>query len=399
MTGYTVNVPAADRSVIAGAFAVSSAPASPYALVDYYDFASSGDELQVSLQAKANAYLAKYPSLGGKMRVHMGPGLYPFRGFTTSGYGIINDNLAGFDFGGIDQTIFQQIPRSSTSASQVPTANGTTNPLCLLRFGKNLPVLVTGGFTLAGTDQGHLYNGLSCYAWAAGSYLEPIKVTGIPGGGNSPPWETFAIDHYRCGLTTFEQPEVDGYQYTWTSATAMTKSAAPVGASPFGGNGSTGLILNQPNFHDSAFSMPTWDLCSNVVTNDLRSYHNGNTSASGQYGSVGINHEHDSGSFIHNRPQLHMQGPGAKHVFLGADNSRATVRLNAPVWSGGDGRAKGALVVCVPDSYGNGQKQTAADFTAYDANGVPMTAFDAGIGWANPVPSNIDTTRTYVLVR
>jgi hypothetical protein len=404
MTGYTVSVPAADGSKLTGTLTVSDTThTSPYPTVPYEAFAAPGDELQVSLQSKFNAYLSAHPELGGKARIKMQPGLYPFRDFSTSGYGIINDNIAGFEFDPVKPTIFQQIPHSSTKASQVPTAANTTNPLCLLRFGKNIPVLITGRFILAGTDQGHLYNGLSCYMWAAGSYVESLLVTGIPGGGNAPPDETFAIDWYRCTNNTFDDPETDGYQYTWTQAAdgtlTYTKSSAPVGGSPFGGNGSTGLVLNRPNFHDSYVSMPTWDLCSGVVTNDLLSLHNGNTSAAGKYGSVGINHEHDSGTFVHNRPRLFMQGPGAQHVFLGADNSRATVRLNAPQWSGGDSRAKGALVVCVPNSYGNGQKQTPSDFTACAPDGTQMTAFDAGINWATPVPSNIDTARTYVLVR
>jgi hypothetical protein len=241
------------------------------------------------------------------------------------------------------------------------------------------------------------------YAWAAGSYIEAIKITGVPGNWNSPPGECFQGNSWNCVNLRIGYIEVDGYQYTWTKNASgvyvSTRSANPVGGSPFGGNGSNGIQIDKAYLHDAFVSGPTFYRCSNVVTNSLESTRNANWSSGDGRDFPGINHEQNSGTFVHNNPVTNVQGSAA-HVYAAGITGSIKLTINNPSWSGGDSRGKGAYIVVIPNKYAGGNSsQLVSDVVVNDANGKPMNYFDAGVAWANPVPANIDKSKTFVLVR
>jgi hypothetical protein len=349
--------------------------------------------------------MARMPSTPA--RVHLPAGLYEIVDFLQGGtaYGVYAPYCQGLVGDGVDQTVVQIRPHTSTQGGQVPAqGSGGSNPLNLLRLAKGQ--CISTDLTLSGTDQGHLYGGFSLYM-GNGSYLHNVKVTGIPGNWNSPPGETFAMNDYRSTNTTADHCEVDGYQWIWTSTNGVLSKVKGnrVGGSPFGGNASTGTLLTHSSFHDSYVSMVTASFSGSPTTGTPQtgwstSYvdvdHNGNTGGGG-LGSYGLNHEGVNSYIHHDHPTIVMDN-GGEHIFIGnAQQNCPDVQITEPVWSGGPSYAHGCLVVIVPQNYaGAPNKQTTLPVVV--KGGVTLTPADRGNGntidvsWADPA-------KNYVLTR
>jgi hypothetical protein len=178
------------------------------------------------------------------------PGTFEFVDFAPNGYGCLFwVNVSGVRGSGVDKTVFRMKPNTSTAAGKVPAqgppGGDLTNPLWLMRVGgaPNPPLAVQlSGFTLEGTPEGHLYNGLQLY-WASGSALNDIKIKGIAGNNGANPGETFGIGTYHGSNLTFKHVEIDG-----TDSTGKV-----VAASHLGLNFSSEVTVEDSWFHHAAF--------------------------------------------------------------------------------------------------------------------------------------------------
>lgn len=174
------------------------------------------------------------------------PSTFQFRDFTTANDGMLwFTGVLGLRGSGRNDTVFEMVPMSSTKASlvpaQTPTPQGLTNPLQLMRV-SNGNAWHGSGFTLHGTPQGHLYNGLNFYTCAAGTLLEDFRITGIPGGAGFEPGETFSIGIYRGAGLTIRNGEIDGRDDTGASV-----AASLIGANFLNGGTFDGLNLHHSN--------------------------------------------------------------------------------------------------------------------------------------------------------
>lgn len=195
----------------------------------------------------------KVDSAGAGNKVAFADGTFQFSDFNdnTNTYGfrvLIANGVLG---SGRSWTTFQMTPGSSTQAGRVPvsnppTSNGQINPLRLMRVGweDNANPVEVGGFSLLGTNQGHLYNGMEIYRVKAGSYIHDVLVKGIPGDLSREPGETFALSLYRCEATTgspvlVKNVETDG----------RDSGGTLVGASGIGVNFGYNLRFENVNSH------------------------------------------------------------------------------------------------------------------------------------------------------
>jgi hypothetical protein len=223
-------------------------------------------------------------------------------------------------------------PMSSTKASTVPTAAGTTNSLYLVRTAKGVAALFTG-FTLQGTDQGHLYGGLML-DHTVGAQLTDVLVAGIPGNNGAPPGETFGVNDYGGNGTVFTRVEVDG----------RNLAGVRVGASGLATNSASNVTWIDCYVHDHAYGMPTFWQTVNITTRNLRSINN----------ARGINHERASGVIRHLSPVLHpdLSKPAAMHMSLNNDQADAAdVEIHDPDCAGGE--VNGAFCLQMNDFYGS----------------------------------------------
>ncbi|HEY9713550.1 MAG TPA: hypothetical protein V6C72_08765, partial [Chroococcales cyanobacterium] len=132
-------------------------------------------------------------AVGGSKSVHLKNGVYTFSNFNGSTHA--GDTLPAsisFSGSGMNSTVIEMNRDTSTHAREIPTTDGTTtNPFYLLKVEGGSPTL--SNFTLAGTDQGHLYNGLRM-DHTSNALVKDVKVTHIPGNSRVNPGETFAIN-------------------------------------------------------------------------------------------------------------------------------------------------------------------------------------------------------------
>lgn len=165
----------------------------------------------------------------------MGVNAYGFLAWLSGGVG-----PKGLRGSGPDSTVFRMRAGTSTQAGRVPPqsafATGGTNPLYLMRADAST---VLSGFSLVGTDQGHLYNGLNLYQ-GSDARLANLAVRGIPGDNSANPGETFGINLYRNVRTQMDAVEIDG----------RNAAGARVGASGLGINYGTDLVCNDLYVHD-----------------------------------------------------------------------------------------------------------------------------------------------------
>ena len=118
--------------------------------------------------------------------------------------GIGSGGLVG---AGIGRTTLRLAPHSSSRRREVPTAFPETNQLNVLRVVRSATVL--RGFTLQGTRQGHLYNGLRVER-VRGLRADHVRVLAVPGDEHQPPGETFGINDYGSVGSRWSHIRVDG---------------------------------------------------------------------------------------------------------------------------------------------------------------------------------------------
>ncbi len=273
--------------------------------------------------------------------VSFGTGVFTYSDFVPNPWGVElkGRNLVG---AGVDKTVLQMNTRTSTKAGTVPTASMTTNQLSLL--------MVTGsptisGFTLQGTDQGHLYNGLRV-SQTTNARVSNVKVVRIPGNSASPPGETFGINDYRSNGNVYNNIEVDG---------------AGVGAAAFGINSSSNITINGLYSHDNPYSHAiTFWQTNNGTVNDLVAENNHKT----------FNFEQNTGTFNINRPKFGTSLVGTDlSVFSNISSNK--IIISDPIL------APGQKVRIRPyigaTAYGGVNKQVKSDIKVL-VNGVDRTA-------------------------
>jgi hypothetical protein len=130
---------------------------------------------------------------------------------------------------GKTSTIIKMNDNTSTKGDEVAAlVLGNTNPYYFLKIGSGSgrgggPLIKFEDFTLTGTPQGHVYNGLRMDYGAIGSVMRNVKVTGIPGDDSTPPGETFAVNLYDCLNVIVDNCEIDG-RLNGTGSTPITAS-------------------------------------------------------------------------------------------------------------------------------------------------------------------------------
>ena len=198
-------------------------------------------------------------------------GTYNLKDFSYStDYGFFSKLVTGINGEGINSSVIQMTPSTSTKASSVPTGKGTTNQYTVVRVDGS-PTL--SNFTLRGTNQNHLYNGLELYK-TTNAVVSNVKITAIPGNNNYPPGETFGLNGYGSSNTTYNHVEVDG---------------ANIGASGFGLNSSSGGVWNNSYAHANKYSngWTFWQHTNGATINGSNS--------SSNYG--GVNFERATGTY------------------------------------------------------------------------------------------------------
>ncbi len=291
----------------------------------------------------------------------VGPGTITFSDFTANG-GRVGKMLpaTGYTGNGIGVTVLEMVASSSTKAALVPAqSTGSTNPLQLLRtFSGNLTVGgVYSGFTLQGTAQGHLYNGLMI-DHELNPRLSDLLINGIPGDNASNPGETFGVNLYGCNGAVLTRVEVDG-----------RLGGVAVGASGVGWNTCTDATMQDCYVHDHAYGMPTFWETHNITTHNLRSINN----------HLGINHERPSGVLRHYNPVLSPRaGSSGLHFTFNSDLADTPdIEVHDPVVSGGVPTAGGAPCVLIGHTY-RGLTQRQTSLPRFYRNGVLMSWADAG---------------------
>lgn len=169
--------------------------------------------------------------------------LKPFTDPNTSGLNVPSGTLLG---AGVGVTTYQ-IP-ANTAKVTAPTSG--TNQLYLIRCaGINSTGTVTdpeiGGFTVQGTPQGALYNGLMVQ-YSNGAHVHDIAISDVPGDASSPPGETFSLNLWHANDALVERVSIDG---------------GTVAATLFGINSCTGIQVSGYTGHNSIYGMgiAIWD--------------------------------------------------------------------------------------------------------------------------------------------
>lgn len=248
-------------------------------------------------------------------------GTYEFYDFNEAGnvYGMLLwHSILGVRGSGVNRTIFQMHPNSSTKAASVPpqsTFPTGTNPLHLMRIDQS-PVL--SDFSLLATDQGHLYNGLQLYQTTSAT-MSNVLIKGIPGDNSANPGETFFVNMYQNSNTTMNSVEIDG----------KNASGTKVGASGIGINFGSNNIFNDLYVHDLQYGHAVAAYTtSNITFNRPKIMGNPD----------GLNFERTSGTVnINNayfRNNLDGNGNINFHVLIANDQSSGTFNINDPDFDG-----------------------------------------------------------------
>lgn len=156
---------------------------------------------------------------------------------------------------GSNTSVYRMRPHTSTKAGIVAGLQpGQTNPFYLMRAcGMNSGQVPNapniGGFTLQGTDQGHLYGGL-VIGYSTNATVHDIKATGIPGNSSGPPGETFTVSLWHANGFVASNLVLDG-----------RRSGTPVAASVFATNSVVGGSVSnlRSNYAQYGFAAALWD--------------------------------------------------------------------------------------------------------------------------------------------
>lgn len=258
-----------------------------------------------------------------------------------------DSQLMGADLGtdgivgaGVDRTVIEMAPHSSTKAGDVPTAAYSTNQLYLLSTIGGTPGL--SGFTVKATDQGHLYNGVRV-GHATNARVHDVTIESVPGSNSFPPGETFVLNDWRTTGSVYDRITIDG---------------GGVAAAGFGVNSSSDITIEDSTLTGTAYSSGAafWQ-SRNITLNDVRIVDN----------RSGLNFERDTGSITLNRPTF--SGNRLYDIQMGSDQGGADVVINDPVLAAGQ-----KIRMNVPADYrGGGNNQSRSRIHVY-VNGVDRTS-------------------------
>jgi len=264
-----------------------------------------------SVSATAN----QVPSIS---QVSFLPGVFEFVDFAdarSNNYGFgayFQPQVGGLRASGVDQTIFQMRPNSSTRASEIPAqSTGATNNLSLIRIGGSGSIVrspILSDFTLLGTEQGHLYNGLLLY-YATNAQIMRVKIKHIPGNASSQPGETFGGNDYRSTGSKYSFMEFDG---------------DGVGASGFGGNLGSNLLItdsvSKNNPYSAGFTCNTY---TDITYRRVVAIDNG---------KMGFNFERVGGAVLLDK--CTMLRNKTYHINIASDTVSARYSIVDPVFDG-----------------------------------------------------------------
>ncbi len=306
------------RSSVGAAAADSCGGDAPAVLAAQRDRGVSYDFL------KGRTFKGKALAVGSRAVV-LGEGLYPLYDFTAGSAkqdsGRVGRAAVGLIGAGSAKTTLELEPDSSSRASAVPKTEYEVNPLNVLRVSSERPVV--GGFTLAGTEQGHTYNGLRIER-STDARVTDLHVTGIRGDMDRPPGETFGVNDFKTVGSQYSHVEVDG---------------AGVGAAGFAANGSKDITVCASSSHDNPVSMgfAFWSV-EDITLIDCTAVRNGFT---------GFNFERVSGDVVLKNPvaqdnrwdmRVVSDLGSAKYTIIDPDLSRTqepgrwTVELPSTYW-------------------------------------------------------------------
>lgn len=301
---------------------------------------------------------------------------YDISDFTQGGgvFGVLSDRGAtGLLGAGAQSTIVELAPNSMTG-----TAPSTgTNSFSVVTF-NHVDSPVVDGWTLRGTTQKSLYNGLR-FQYCDNPTVRNMLVTNIPGNFTSPPGETFFINHYNASGGTFDTIECDGSNGS-PSDPSKWGSAAMLGT-----NTTTGkIVINRLYAHEAKWSK-SWAGWQGVGGGQMNEIWTINT-------YYGIGFEEMSGTYYlddcvwgGNVVDIHL---GHSSVYNGGSPARLIIRN--PVLLGG----KTKVVVFIPPSYTGGQAGATGTNTQQASDVQILTGSDAA-GWTDVTSSMLQVQTAY----
>lgn len=287
--------------------------------IKFYAFRNSGSETQAPTPSPSMTASAP-PSTTLPLSSVLPSGVLGNATYTFNDFSVIKDGrtvgavapTSGLTGRGAVSSVVQMNPNTSTKASLVPSNNAAyTNPMDLLLVTGTASSMIAptlSGFTLRGTPQGHIFNGLRM-SYTRGAHITGVKVVAVPGNYHINPGETFGINDWQGHGNTYTDVEVDG---------------AGVGASALGVNSSDNVTVNRANLHDNPYSagIAAWQT-TNVTLVDVRSVKN----------RTGLNFERVQGAVVVTRPTL--LDNAEQDLFIGSDYGSAKYTITDPVLASG----------------------------------------------------------------
>lgn len=309
--------------------------------------------------ANAGSVAATANQVADGQQVTYAAGTFAFTDFAANNYACLFwINNRGTRGSGLDQTIFQMNPNTSTRASLVPAQSTSgTNPLFLMRVGGSqasaVRAITLTDFTLFGTPQGHLYNGLQLY-YADGSLVQRVKIKGLPGNNNANPGETFGIGFYHGVGITLDQVEIDGRDAT----------GAAVGSSAIGLNFTDQIVVSNSILHDG-----TWGAGITSYQGKSVTY----TDVTVRNHPAGFNFEQcGGGTAVITRPVI--SGTPLAHIICDSSLGNTVMTITDPILEGAPCSPTNPLRMTIHSDYwGAAQKQSWASVRLV-IGGVDRTA-------------------------
>lgn len=231
------------------------------------------------------------------------------------------------------------LPATVQDGTVVWTTISNVNPTYVFAVPVGTQLKVIRDLTIAGSELGHIFNGIRWDNNELGLLVQRIKVVGIPGTSPGNPGETFGPNINRCGFVTFEDVEVDG----------RDAAGVLVAASGLGINNSHDIKMVRGDYHHTK------------VGNAIAAWQTTNMRYEGTIARdaarVGFAHERVHGTVVLDRVEAYRCTLG--HAQFNNDQSSALVTINDPKFDGPKFRVR------VSSGYLNGQMQRKEDIKLF----------------------------------
>lgn len=196
--------------------------------------------------------------------------------------------------GGSTGTIFTMKANSSTKKSLVPAqSSGGTTPTTLMMHSGSTAGGSYGQFQVAGTEQGHIFHGLTIFNPGGQVSMSDVLVTGWAGNNGAPPGETFGLTIHGGQNHTLTRVEADGRR---------VNGGPSIGAVGITYQDTVGGRLVDCAAHHCRASSVVFFQSFNVTTENIK-VGRADDRAPGVSAGGGINHERTSGC-VHNNPTI-----------------------------------------------------------------------------------------------